>query len=428
MKDCWPTAVSYTTDHATWFNRGGGHHHDDAEIGVGGALPHSAPSSCNLFSTSASCRRAASFPLAQATALPSALKVRSQSESAALNNISIKVPRSLLNDFQKYRQSRQQTTQSGTLFGREVTFFAPIKDEGRHSDSEGDDSLVSSDVDSSSSGCEHDADVDAIDLGVGDLELDVTDHLDTSNSSLYYFEPPTPKKSVRFADDCGAPLTTVRVMTEPSDYPPRISPSVIRRYKQAANESGNIADDEDEERRPKTTWKMGFSQPASEYVKFRETLEKSKVALENVIIKNDVGKMVGTIKVANISFEKRVFVRFTCDAWKSYMDRPAVFQSSASKNLDTFRFDIELPQTDNKHSRIEFCVCFAAGEAVEYWDSNGGKNYVLTSPDAPAQQRQAHTPPSPMKALDRDDAYRLDYNNWTNFASWKNLSTDGPYW
>lgn len=53
-------------------------------------------------------------------------------------------------------------------------------------------------------------------------------------------------------------------------------------------------------------------------------------------------------QVANISFEKRVFVRFTCDSWKSYLDRPAVYQASASKNQDTFRFEVEIPQNDNK--------------------------------------------------------------------------------
>lgn len=36
----------------------------------------------------------------------------------------------------------------------------------------------------------------------------------------------SPHKTVRFADDCGLELATVRVMTEPSDYPPMISPSV----------------------------------------------------------------------------------------------------------------------------------------------------------------------------------------------------------
>ena len=33
------------------------------------------------------------------------------------------------------------------------------------------------------------------------------------------------RKCVRFADDCGKCLETVRVMTEPSDYPPKINPS-----------------------------------------------------------------------------------------------------------------------------------------------------------------------------------------------------------
>ncbi len=33
-------------------------------------------------------------------------------------------------------------------------------------------------------------------------------------------------KSVRFADDCGKDLTTVRIISEPSDYPPTISASV----------------------------------------------------------------------------------------------------------------------------------------------------------------------------------------------------------
>jgi protein phosphatase 1 regulatory subunit 3A/B/C/D/E len=401
MKE-WP-AITFST---SWYNH---EHSDDAAIG----LSHSAPSSCTLFSSS--CRRAASFPLAHAAGLPSALKVRSQSESAALNKISIKVPRSILNEIKMYRQQNQ-------MFGRDK-FFAPIKD-GVHSDSEGDDSLVSSDGDSSSS-FEQDVD-DHIDLGVGDLELDDCNHTSDYSSSVCYFTPQQRKKAVRFADDCGGCLETVRVMTEPSDYPPRISPSVIRRYKQAASESGNVADDEDEDAgRPKSTWRMTFTQPASEYVKFRETLENGKVALENVMLKNEAGKMLGTVKVANISYEKKVYIRFTCDGWKSYMDRPAVYQSSASKTYDTFRFEIEIPRNDSKHSRFEFCVCYATSDG-EYWDSNDGKNYVLTSPDSPPQQPQA--PAVPQKSVDTDDAYRLDYNNWTTFASWKSLSTDGPYW
>lgn len=60
-------------------------------------LPHSAPSTCSIFTSS--CRRASSFPLAHATALPSALKVRSQSESAGLNQIHCNARRFLYHDF-----------------------------------------------------------------------------------------------------------------------------------------------------------------------------------------------------------------------------------------------------------------------------------------------------------------------------------------
>lgn len=114
------------------------------------------------------------------------------------------------------------------------------------------------------------------------------------------------KKGVRFADDCGGCLETIRIMTEPSDYPPFISPAVLRRYRKAASDSSSSAsgssageDDDDDiiDKTPSSTWKMSFKQPASEYVKFRETLEHQKVALENVMLKNDIGRMVGTIRV-----------------------------------------------------------------------------------------------------------------------------------
>lgn len=129
----------------------------------------------------------------------------------------------------------------------------------------------------------------------------------------------TRSKAVRFADECGKRLEVIRVMTEPSDYPPLINPAVIRRYRKAAaaslgSKSGNsgtstMNDDDDDEdsddsSKPlRSTWKITFKQPASEYVKFRETLKNQKVALENVMLKNEVGRMVGTIKVSFMSFK-----------------------------------------------------------------------------------------------------------------------------
>ncbi|KAI1732203.1 carbohydrate/starch-binding module (family 21) domain-containing protein [Ditylenchus destructor] len=442
-----PVALSFNT----WL-----HHQQRQAAEAGDSLrPHtvpgrltSSPSATSLGSHSptlfsaAACRRASSFPLAHSAALPSALKVRSQSESAALNSLNIKVPRSLIHELDMCRQKL-----NGGHFSP-VSFYAPIQD-GIQSDSEGDDSLVSSEDSgsSSSAGLEEHDDVED-DLGVvRDLELDDDhSHLHTEihlknaygtpsdlqstnaltceevsddsaitcghsysdeNSAAVaknlaevvanQFSAILRKKTVRFADDCGVPLETVRVMTEPSDYPPRISPSVIRRYRKAAAAATAIPgatppedDDEDDDsaaKRPRSSWKMAFKQPASEYVKFRETLESQKVALENVMLKNDIGRMVGTIKVANISFEKRVYIRFTSDGWKSYLDRPAAYQSSPSKAYDTFRFDIEIPRNTAKDSRIDFCVCFVAGASDEFWDSNGGKNFILTSPDEPLEDK-----------------------------------------
>lgn len=212
------------------------------------------------------------------------------------------------------------------------------------SDSEGEDSLVSTEDSgsSSSAGCEHDDDDD---LGVvRDLELDSDSnqhlcHLKSSDTGtityltttlphqkslmeVFYPQPiAINKKGVRFADDCGGSLETIRVITEPSDYPPLISPAVIRRYRKAAansdinataSSSSTNGDDEDDdestEKTPRSTWKMAFKQPASEYVKFRDTLETKKVALENVMLKNEIGRMLGTIKVI-IFYLKNCFLK-----------------------------------------------------------------------------------------------------------------------
>jgi len=321
-----------------------------AEQNADAFLSHSAPTSSTFF-TNSSCRRAASFPTA-ALAFPSGeLHARSQSESGALNKISVKVPRKV---------------------------FQEIK-------------LVSS---------------------------------------------PKNKCRVRFADECGSMLSTIRVMTEPSDYPPQIPVDVLRRHRKAAGLEDLTTP------RPKSTWKVLFKQPASEYIKFRTKLETNHVALENAMLKNDIPKMIGTIKVGNTSFEKRVFIRSTSDGWKSHKDYDAKFQVSASKAFDTFTFDVPLPSNvDLKDSTFEFCICYKTGTGEEHWDSNEGRNYKLGG-DEPVNEPPASPPPPPCQAvtepkpiplaklrLQFNDAYNMDLeNNWGNFASWKQLSIEMPYW
>uniref|UniRef100_A0A183CRC2 CBM21 domain-containing protein n=1 Tax=Globodera pallida TaxID=36090 RepID=A0A183CRC2_GLOPA len=138
------------------------------------------------------------------------------------------------------------------------------------------------------------------------------------------------------------------------------------------------------EEQHRQTWKMAFKQPVSEYVRFRDTLDRQRVALENVVLNNKRHCMAGTIKVANIAFEKRVFVRYTANGWETFADVRAKWQCSPSKEFDTFCFDVPLPRSNNTFSRIEFCVCFVAGSSSceeAHWDSNGGKNFDrLTRP------------------------------------------------
>ncbi|GMR60578.1 hypothetical protein PMAYCL1PPCAC_30773, partial [Pristionchus mayeri] len=335
-------------------------------------LAHSAPAAF-LYP---GCRRAASFPFVgeKDLAPPSVLKVRSQSESEGLN-----------------RRRNFMTLEELKI---KMCTYPETREEESGCESESASSTLSHSGSST------------------DLAECVTDELNSLCDE---------KKRVRFADDCGKELYCVRVMTEPSDVPPLISPAVLRRFR------GADWDDE-EDSVQHASWILSFPQPASEYIRFRHNIDKNKVSLENILLKNDSLHMTGTIKVANIAFEKRVFVRVTTNGWQSYLDRPAVFQQSSNKIHDTFTFDVEIPRDTSPDSRIEFCVCYVAG-GTEYWDSNEGKNYVLLS-SMKSPTPNVLTPHTPLfgSFKDKNDAYNQRFDNWSSFASWKNLSVDGPYW
>lgn len=91
-------------------------------------------------------------------------------------------------------------------------------------------------------------------------------------------------------------------------------------------------------------------------------------------------------------------VRSTSDDWLTHEDAYCTYVASGPSGLsahaagvpvlyDTFSFRLPLPPQSR---RLEFCVRFhAEGHGQDYWDSNGGKNYVLlrkNSPYNPAPQ------------------------------------------
>ena len=226
--------------------------------------------------------------------------------------------------------------------------------------------------------------------------------------------PSKHKKKVSFADLRGKALATVRLITEPSDTPPKLSPNILSSVTQGA-----YADVTEQ-----PPLKLCFAQPASDYMAFRDKVEKSYVCLENVILKDyDV---VGTIKVNNISFEKTVFVRCTYDNWHTFKDVPATYipgpgdGSGRGNMFDTFSFEFSVPTNLEVKNKIEFAVCFKAG-AAQYWDNNTGSNYLIVFTE--------YRPKEPAPTFVSDPKVSLtDVPSWSDYAGWNQGETSTTYY
>ncbi|XP_030385655.1 protein phosphatase 1 regulatory subunit 3B [Scaptodrosophila lebanonensis] len=201
-------------------------------------------------------------------------------------------------------------------------------------------------------------------------DSDVTDSSSSDGDGAASCEQShTRKKHVIFADDEGHSLTEVRVMSEPSNVPPYWSVKFLEQITQ-----GLVSP------HPADQWTVDFKQPASDYLTFRQKIERDFVSLENVIVKDEESIVVGTVKVKNVDFEKEIIVRVTWDDWKSQQDIFCTFARAyglatcAHVVFDTFSFKITLPPSSK---RLEFCICYRTKDK-EYWDNNDGKNYTIS--------------------------------------------------
>ena len=217
------------------------------------------------------------------------------------------------------------------------------------------------------------------------------------------------KKRVSFADDLGFCLEAVRIISESSDTPPRLKPEILSTITIGA--TAGVTE--------KPPLVLQFSQPASDYLAFREKVEKNCVSLENVILKDY--NLIGTIRVKNISFEKNVRVRCTFDGWETQTDittsyvpnNPVVGHSSTHSRYDTFKFEMSVPPTMDFSKKIQFCICYET-ENTQYWDNNGGANYEVTAAN--------------WKEKD-DSIFAIDYErDWTTYSSWRSTDSSVPYY
>jgi protein phosphatase 1 regulatory subunit 3A/B/C/D/E len=279
------------------------------------------------------------------------------------------------------------------------------------------------------------------------------------------------KKKVVFADDRGRPLTQVRVMSEPSNMPPLWSSAYVANLARGeffrnldgsihisqSNTEATILNGDTAKCPDICPWEPSFAQPASDYLAFRNKLDKNTVSLENVIVRDSENCLIGTVKVKNLAYDKNVAIRVTSDNWKThddvectYVEQPGLVSQTAVRNLyDTFRFRIELPAKEDGSRQIEFCVRYRT-EGIEAWDNNDGANYIVkkkrdvTLEDQVAELLSACCGPSAThngfmqsstRRIDRDndprpadEATRVHLRTWSEFASWHHLENDHPYW
>ncbi|NXS93936.1 PPR3A phosphatase, partial [Jacana jacana] len=120
-----------------------------------------------------------------------------------------------------------------------------------------------------------------------------------------------------------------------------------------------------------------FMLPASQ----EEVLQKvrdQKVLLESIVFLPGITCMNGIIRVLNISFEKRVYVRMTLNDWLSYYDILAEFMpNSCGSETDQFCFKISLvPPYQKDGAKVEFCIRYETSVGT-FWANNDDKNYTL---------------------------------------------------
>eukprot|EP00047_Mylnosiga_fluctuans_P003329 m.228573 g.228573 ORF g.228573 m.228573 type:complete len:310 (+) comp11763_c0_seq1:308-1237(+) len=191
---------------------------------------------------------------------------------------------------------------------------------------------------------------------------------------------PTKKKSLRWADDNGVSLNSeVQFMRD--DEPWRCSRAkgaLLRRQPFASRSAPGKATKsilyfDNEDALPSTSEALTAA------------LGKQGVQLESVSVHSPQAFL--TIRVLNIAFDKRVFVRVSSDDWATHADIPAqYYPGSSDGRSDRFFASLSLP--NYSVSGMQFAIGYeAAGKS--FWDSNGGSNYSVSLAPAREASRSA---------------------------------------
>lgn len=106
------------------------------------------------------------------------------------------------------------------------------------------------------------------------------------------------------------------------------------------------------------------------------------IRLERVYLSQDNKNLVGSVAVANLSFQKVVIARFTLDYWKTTSEVVAEYSNDVRKKqevdgYDRFTFSIKLADQANLEAKtMFFCVKYQVN-GTEYWDNNNNTNFQI---------------------------------------------------
>ncbi|XP_072912988.1 protein phosphatase 1 regulatory subunit 3C-like [Hemitrygon akajei] len=231
------------------------------------------------------------------------------------------------------------------------------------------------------------------------------------------------KKKVVFADMKGFSLTAVRMF---SDFEDDLSDLQF--------ELSDLADcDPQPNKNDKLS--LDFHLPSEDYLSFRSRLQENFVCLEDCVIHEKF--ISGTVKVKNLDYDKKVIIRITFDSWKSFQDIECIYLSNAygCVDIDTFCFQIHLPERLQALSKIEFCVAFKCGQDV-FWDNNNKENYRIVGG---GQSAGGKTHPSQDLSYYniRGKAQEVDFEQFGSprladsiFSQWQSWGRfdSGPFW
>ncbi|KAI8978407.1 putative phosphatase regulatory subunit-domain-containing protein [Pilobolus umbonatus] len=147
----------------------------------------------------------------------------------------------------------------------------------------------------------------------------------------------------------------------------------------------------------------------------RRTSSGTAVRMETIDIDTDPNQensvsLMGTCRVANIAFEKHVYIVYTQDEWTTQHEVKAVFQESIAESANTwdrFSFKIDLDNMRHAHKTLYMAVRYVVA-GREFWDNNDSQNYEINIVPHVQLTDDSSSCPSDDDGNTFDDCYHMD--------------------